>query len=65
MMAALVPSAASGEGPFPDGTRVYMDELASGVITDAAGAERERSVAQLSRGNAGDSEIERRGFNVF
>lgn len=62
---ALVPAAVGGESPLADGAGVYVDELASGVVADAAGADGEGGIAQLHGGDAGDPEVEGIGFNVF
>jgi hypothetical protein len=42
-----------------------VDELTFGVITYATGAERKRSVPQLHRWNARNSDIERARLNML
>ncbi len=64
-MAARVFGAVPRIGPFPGGTRVYMDELAFRVVTHAAGPERKRSISQLHRWNARNPEIQCIAFDVL
>jgi hypothetical protein len=51
--------------PLPDRTRVHVDELTSGVIAYATGAEGKRGVPQLRRWNSRNPEVKRSGFDVL
>lgn len=64
-MAAGACGAARGKSPFPDWTRVYMDELTFGIVTYATRAERKRSVPQPHCWNARNPNIERIRFNML
>ena len=64
-MMARVPAAVGGVGPLADVAGVYVDELGFWVVSDAAGAEGEGSVAELGGWDAGDTDIERGGLNVL
>ena len=64
-VAAGVFAAVRCKGPLPDGTGINVDELTFGVVTDAAGADGKRSVAQRYGGNAGDADIDRIPFNML
>lgn len=52
-------------GPLADGTRVYVDELTFGIVAHAACAKGKRGVAQVSRWNARDPDVECIGFDVL
>ncbi len=57
--------AAAGEGPAADGADVDVDELAAGVIADAAGFEAEGSVAEAAGADAGDADVDGFGLDVL
>ena len=63
--AASVYGAARCRCPFPDGTRVYVDELTFRVVAHATSAEGKRSVPQLHRWSAGKPDIKRIRFDML
>ena len=58
-------SGVRGVGPSPDWAHIYMNELASGIIADSSGIERQGRVAHQRGWDAIDSEVYGLGDNVL
>ena len=65
MKEAGLVAVAAGEGPLADGADVYVDELADGIVADAAVVEAESYVAELAGGDAGDADVDGLGLHVL
>jgi len=65
MKEAGLVAVAAGEGPLADGADVYVDELADGIVADAAIVEAEGYVAELAGGDAGDADVDCFGLHVL
>ena len=57
--------AAAAEGPGTDGAHVDVDELAEGVVADAAGLQAQGHVAKLAGRGAGDANVDGFGEGVL
>jgi hypothetical protein len=58
-------SGVRGVGPLPDWAYIYMDKLASGIIANSSGIERQGRVAHERGRDAVDSEVNGLGDNVL
>ena len=58
-------SSVRGVGPGPDRAYIHMNKLASGIIANSSGIERQGRIAHQRCGNAIDPEVNGLGDNVL